>query len=89
MVGHTVFTDLDLVTATQSSLLDALPIDVSAVERARIAHGEAALRQREEDRVLARDRDIVQEDIRARMASHGRLGGIEQKTSTGGRALLY
>src|SRR3954470_3292177 len=54
--------DLHLVAGLQGSFVDPLAVDVGAVERADVTDQETVALTAEA-RVLARDRDVVQEDV--------------------------
>src|SRR5271170_7815732 len=57
--------DLDLVPPGQLRLLDALPVDVGAVEAADVPDGEESALA-EELRVPPRDRHVIEEDVAVR-----------------------
>src|SRR5688500_3529380 len=65
-VDQSVLADLNLVAALQEDVVDAVSIDVCAVETPDIDHG-VALGATSELRVPARDRDVVEEDLALRM----------------------
>src|SRR5689334_17467117 len=56
-----VLADLDLVAVGQLHGVDPVAVDVGAVQRADVGHGEGVAGA-VELRVLARDRDVVEED---------------------------
>src|SRR6478609_9338575 len=77
--------DLDLVAGVQDRLVDALTVDVGAVERPHVAHDEAAALTTE-GRVLAGDGDVVEEDVGVGVATGADLVGVEQEARAGVRA---
>jgi hypothetical protein len=60
--------DLELVAVVEPLLLDALTVDIRAVEAVQVFHPEAAL-VAEDPRVMARDRDIVEKKVALRAAA--------------------
>src|SRR6516165_417192 len=68
--GQPELAHLDLVPVAEGGLLDALAIHVGAVQAAYIAHDEPGPLP-VELRVTPGHRDIVKEDIAARVAAHG------------------
>src|ERR1019366_1133693 len=74
--------DLHLVACLQSGLVDALPVDVGAVQRADVTHQEDVTLAAE-GRVLARHRDIVEKDVAVGVTPRGDVVRVEQETCTG------
>src|SRR6476620_4941466 len=62
VVDETELADLHLVAGVQRGLVDALPVDVGAVERPGVTH-EIAVVGTDEQRVLARDGHVIEEDV--------------------------
>src|SRR3954452_20637835 len=82
-----VLTDLDLVTTRQRDRLDALPVEVGAVEAPHVSYDEAAALP-EELGVPAGDGHVVEEDVAVWVASRGGDVGVEQEArSSVGSAL--
>src|SRR4029453_10582354 len=67
-VGELVLADLEIVAARQLVRLDPAPVDVGAVERSQVIDVEAVPPSHEQ-RVVTRDRDVVQEYPRVRAAA--------------------
>ena len=83
-----VLADLDLVAVLERGLLDAVAVDVGAVEAAGVLTVKPSP-ARLEHRVAARDGDVVEEDVAVGVASGGDLVGVEQEPAAGARALLH
>src|SRR5690606_1281651 len=78
-------TDLHLVSALQGMFLDALPVDVGAVEAAHVAHGVLAAAPVELG-VPAGHGDVVEEDVALRVASGRDEVAVEEEPAAGVRA---
>src|SRR5664280_1512075 len=74
--------DLHFVASLQIGLVDPLPVDVRAVQRADVTHQEDVTLMAE-GRMLARDRDVVEEDVTVGVTPRGDLVRVEQETCTG------
>ena len=74
--------DLDLVAGLQRGLVDALAVDVGAVERADVADDEAVALAAEVG-VLARDGDVVEEDVAVGVPAGVDLVVVEQEARAG------
>src|SRR3954468_3382404 len=61
-VGELVLADLQLVAVGELVRLDPPPVDVGAVQRARVVQ-EPVARPADEHRVIARDRHVVEKDL--------------------------
>src|SRR3954454_23045982 len=70
--------DLHLVAGLQGSLVDALTVDIGAVERPDVTDEEPVALASEAG-VLARDRDVVQEDVAVGVAPGADLVGVEEE----------
>src|SRR5689334_7123420 len=77
--------DLHLVAALQRGLLDALPVDVGAVEAAHVTHGELAAAP-VELHVPPGHGHIVQENVAFRVATRRSEVAVEQKSAPRVRA---
>src|SRR5581483_6332063 len=66
-VAQLVLADLDLVAVLETVRLDPAPVDVGAVERAEVVDVEA-VPATDDQRVVPRDRDVVEEHSRVRGA---------------------
>src|SRR3954451_1075176 len=62
-VAELVLADLDLVAIVELVGLDSPPVDVGAVQRAQVVDVEAVATA-DEERVVSRDRDVVEEHRR-------------------------
>src|SRR5690349_24271929 len=62
-VGELVLADLQLVAVGELVRLDPAPVDVGAVQRAGVIQ-EPLARAADQDGVIARDGDVVEEDLR-------------------------
>src|SRR5680860_978234 len=67
-VAQLVLADLDLVAIGEPVRLDPPAVDVGAVERAEVVDVEAVAAA-DQQRVVARDRDVVEEDAGVRAAA--------------------
>src|SRR5438477_3711773 len=71
--GQPVLADLQLVPVLELRRVDALAVQERAVQAALVLDPEAAVVVADEHRVLARHRDVVEEDVAVGRASDGRL----------------
>src|SRR5690606_1943763 len=78
VVGEAVLADLDLVTGVEHGRVDALPVDVGAVERADVTDDVAAL-VGDELRVPPRHGDVVEEDVGGGVPPGKGPLGVEQE----------
>ena len=76
-----VFADLDLVATRESDVLDALPVDVGAVEAADVPDVKALLAANEL-RMPPAHRHIVEEDVALRMTPRRREIAVEQEAAS-------
>src|SRR4051794_9275470 len=83
-----VLADLDLVTTRQRDRLDALPVEVGAVEAPHVSYDEAAALA-EELRVPAGDGHVVEEDVAVGVTSRGGDVGVEQEARSRVRSPLH
>src|SRR6266540_7469091 len=74
--------DLQLVAGDQVAVLDPLPVEVGAIERAHVVDGEAAAATGDLG-VAARHGDVVQEDVALRVAAGGHYLLVEQEAAAG------
>src|SRR5579862_23993 len=74
--------DLDLVAPGQFRLLDALPVDVGAIEAAHVADGELGA-PAVELRVPPGDRHVVEEDVTVRVPARGGQVAVEPEPAPG------
>ena len=72
----------------RTTVVDAVAVDVGAVEAADVADGEAVGLAAELG-VPARDRDVVEEDLAVRVAAGGDHVGVEQEPAARARAALH
>src|SRR5205823_397462 len=91
---------LNLVAGSQPGLVDELAVDVDAVQAPDVADLKRTVATARELRVTARDRYVVQEDVRIRVATAGReillqqerrsrvLATLDQKQSLSGFELI-
>src|SRR4051812_36199224 len=79
--------DLDLVAGDDGARVDALAVDVRAVEAADVADREGALLA-DELGVLARHRDVVQEDVARRVPADGGHVAVQQEPGPGVGAVV-
>src|SRR5664279_2023590 len=84
---HPELADLDLVTVDQHGFVDPAAPHVGAVQAAYVADDELPLAPDELD-VLARDRDVVQEDVAAWVAPRGGALAVQQEACSRVRAAL-
>src|SRR5690625_5877090 len=70
VVGETELPDLHFIARDEQGLIDSDPVDVGAVEAADVPD-QVSVRGEEELRVFAGDGDVIEENIRYRMASDG------------------
>src|SRR5919198_697168 len=63
--GELELADLELVAVLEAVRFDAMAVDVGAVQRAEVVEVVVAAAL-DEQRVVARDRDVVEEDVRVR-----------------------
>src|SRR4051794_14442241 len=73
-----VLADLQLVPVLEAVRLDAPPVDVGAVERAEIVEVEVAAAAHDEG-VVARDGDVVEEDVGVRPAADRHAVALERE----------
>src|SRR4051812_34514918 len=73
-----VLADLQLVAVLEAVRLDAAAIDVGAVERPEVVEVEVAAAPHEQ-RVVARDRHVVEEDVGVRPAADGQPVAVERE----------
>src|SRR3954447_5768577 len=70
--------DLQLVAVLEPVRLDAMAVDVGAVERPEVVEEEVAAAAHEQ-RVVARDGDVVEEDVRVRTPADRHAVGVERE----------
>src|ERR1035437_3947637 len=70
--------DLHLVASLQSGLVDPLPVDVRAVQRAHVTHQEDVTRAAE-GRMLAGHRDVIEEDVAVGVTPCADLVSVQQE----------
>src|SRR3954453_22470320 len=70
--------DLQLVAVLEPVRLDAMAVDVGAVERAEVVEGVVAAAAHEEG-VVARDGDVVEEDVRVGAAADRHAVGVQRE----------
>src|SRR5918998_6661360 len=73
-----VLADLKLVAVGELVRLDASPVDVRAVERPEVVEVEVAAAL-DHERVVARDRHVVEEDVGVRAAADRHTVALERK----------
>src|SRR3954447_10682402 len=73
-----VLADLQLVAVLEAVRLDAPPVDVGAVQRAEVVEVEVAATAHEQ-RVVARDGDVVEEDVGVRPAPDRHAVAVERE----------
>src|ERR1019366_8221854 len=71
--------DLDLVAGLEDGLVDPLPVDVGAVQGADVVNQEG-ITLAPESRVLARYRDVVEEDVAVGVTPRADLVRVEQES---------
>src|SRR3954454_20771673 len=76
---HPVLADLHLVAVAQHDLVDPGTLHVGAVEAADVADDEDTARLAYELRVLAGNRDVVEEDVAVRAAARRRLVPVQEE----------
>src|SRR5581483_4125831 len=73
-----VLADLELVAVSQAVRFDSAAVDVGPVQRAAVV--EVVLTAApDQDRVVARDRHVIQEDVRDRTATDGHPPGAQRE----------
>src|SRR4051794_21954442 len=82
-----VLADLHLVGVLEDHRVDAVAVDVGAVQAARVGDGEAVALAGE-GRVPPGDRDVVEEDLAVGVPAGGRDVLVEQETAAGSGAAL-
>ena len=80
-----VFADLQLVAVGEAPRLDALAVDVGAVERAAVVQVPVAAAAHEQ-RVVARDGDVVEEDRRVGAPSDRHALAVDREALAGATA---
>src|SRR5215213_2053861 len=83
-----VLPDLHLVGVLEDDGVDAVAVDVGAVEAARVGDGEGVVLAGER-RVAARDRHVVEEDLAVGMAAGGDDVLVEQEAAARPGPALY
>src|SRR5690606_38265446 len=87
-VNQAELADLDLVTPGQQDLIDAVTVDVRAIEAADVAH-DVTLRNSAELRMPAGHRHVIEEDVAIGMAPGGDDVAVEQEAAAGARPAAH